>query len=199
MDKKTLIISSTNKGKLSEFEKLLGFYFNIKNPLDFDENYQAPEEDGDSFEANALIKINNLKLKYSDNYILSDDSGLSVDYLNGEPGIYSGRYAGEDVVYSEHKNKVLRKLKKIKNRSAHFNSTFAFYIPGKDTYIFSSQIHGNISDDLSGETGFGYDDIFIPDNYDKTFADLGEEIKLQISPRAQGVKKLIKFLKKQDI
>ena len=125
----------------------------------------------------------------------ADDTGLEVDALNGEPGVHSARY-NEHTDHDSEANmrKLLRKLGDTTNRKAHFRTVVSLIIDGKE-HQFEGRVEGYIATEKSGTEGFGYDPIFIPEGYDKSFAELGEDIKNQISHRARAVRKLAEYLK----
>ena len=123
----------------------------------------------------------------------ADDTGLEIKSLNNEPGVYSARYAGNDHNSEKNMQKVLENLKGKNDRSACFRTCIAL-ITGNNEYLFEGKIEGEIITEKKGESGFGYDPIFVPDGYTQTFAELGNDIKNKISHRALAVKKLINFL-----
>lgn len=149
-------------------------------------------EDGTTFEENALIKARYVAQK-SNLPVFSDDSGLVVDTLNGGPGIYSARYAGPDATSVENVQKLLTELKGVSNRKAHFVCVIALIINGKEM-LFDGRVDGLITQETVGVGGFGYDPIFIPDGYGRTFAELDSAVKNRISHRALAVKKMVEWL-----
>jgi XTP/dITP diphosphohydrolase len=124
----------------------------------------------------------------------SDDSGLLVDALNGAPGVYSARYAGEPKSDRDNINKLLKELQYTKNRSAHFKTAMALVLDGKE-YVFEGIIDGQITHEKLGSNGFGYDPVFMPDGHDQTFAQMDAETKNSISHRGIALKKLVEFIK----
>ncbi len=145
-----------------------------------------------TIEGNALLKASTIAEKFDTN-CFSDDSGLLVDALNGAPGVYSARYAGEQKNDRNNIDKLLSELKNIENRKAHFKTVMALVLDGKN-YIFEGIVNGTISKELRGSNGFGYDPVFIPDGYSKTFAEMSLEEKNSISHRKIALKKLLDFL-----
>ena len=125
----------------------------------------------------------------------ADDTGLEIQALNGKPGVFSARYAGPEADSSKNIEKVLNELKGISNRKARFRTVISLIINNKE-YQFDGIVNGQITESLKGEDGFGYDPIFVPEGYDKTFAEMSLESKNQISHRALAVNKLTEFLKK---
>ncbi len=149
-------------------------------------------ETGTTFRENASIKSNYIYYKYNLN-CFGDDSGLEIDALNGEPGVYSARYAGTHSNHSANMAKVLDKLKNEQNRKARFRTVISLIWEGKETF-FEGSVEGTIRHELSGNAGFGYDPIFQPDGYNITFAEMTLEEKNSISHRAIAVEKLVAFL-----
>lgn len=190
---KTKIVFATNNlHKLEEVKSIIGNSIDILSLKDI-ECTEEIEEYGKTIEENAKIKAEYVKNKYNIN-TFADDTGLEVEALNGEPGVRSARYA-EEVSHDAEANinKLLCKLKGIENRKAQFKTVIALIYDGKQ-YMFEGIIKGEIIKEKRGTKGFGYDPVFIPEGYDKTFAELGNEIKNQISHRAIAVKKLCEFL-----
>ncbi len=195
-NKKILVFATSNNNKIIEANKLLcsGTPFNIISKKDAGILEEIPET-GKTIEENAIQKARYIY----DNYKIdcfAEDTGLIIDALNGEPGIYSGRYAGEDKNDKKNIAKVLNNLKGKSNRNARFKTMIALILKGK-LYIFEGLVEGEITDIPRGESGFGYDPVFVPHGFDKTFSELGLEIKNSISHRAKAMKKLNEFLLKQ--
>lgn len=191
-----IVIATTNKGKFEEITKILYPILNNIKFLSLNEfpKIQEPEENGKTFFENALIKA---KYYYSKLGIpvITDDSGLEVEALNGEPGVYSSRYAGPNSTQKDLIEKLLKNMKDKTNRNARFVCC-AVFLYEKDKFIFSEGIvEGIITTSPKGTYGFGYDPIFIPKGYNKTFAELGPEIKNQISHRKQAFQKLATKIK----
>jgi XTP/dITP diphosphohydrolase len=151
------------------------------------------EETGITFEANASIKSHYVYDHYHLN-CFGDDSGLNIDALNGEPGVYSARYAGEHGNHPANMAKVLKNLQGVENRKAHFKTVISLIWNGQE-HLFEGIVNGTITQQPAGKGGFGYDPIFQPDGYDITFAEMSLEQKNQFSARARAVEKLIAFLK----
>lgn len=201
-----LILATNNSHKLSEIKDILGEGFDILSLKDVGINTDI-DENGETLLENSRIKAMSVSsILEKNNYpypfiVIADDTGLLVDELNGEPGIYSARYAGSEGHDSEANMRLLlSKLEGKKNRKAHF-STFITYIEKKDAYTtymkyFEGRIDGTILKEKHGTEGFGYDPIFQPDGYDKSFAELGLEIKNNISHRARAIQQLADFIKK---
>ena len=155
------------------------------------------EETGDTFEENAFLKARALK-KYTDSaIIIADDSGLMVDYLNGEPGVYSARYAGENTTPEQGMEKLLKNLDGVpfEGRTAHFKTVVALIMPDGSEYSFDGTCDGYITNIKKGDNGFGYDPIFYYPPFSKTFAELTEDEKNSVSHRGAALKKLDEYIK----
>lgn len=164
---------------------------NLLSLYDLDFNEEIAET-ADTIEGNALLKSQTIAHKTGIN-CFSDDSGLLVDALNGAPGVYSARYAGEQKNDSDNIDKLLAELQNKETRKAHFKTVMALVLNEKE-YLFEGTIHGEISHERKGSNGFGYDPVFIPDGYSKTFAEMSFEEKNSISHRKIALKKLLEFL-----
>lgn len=192
---KEIIIATNNKSKLKEFNEILNEY-NIKCLGLFDINFTDDIiEDGTTFKENAFIKAKTI-FDITNKPVLADDSGLCVIELNNAPGIYSARYMGFNS-FDEKMDYIINQIKD-KNTDAFFNCTLCLYTQN-DVYYFEGILNGNISLEKKGENGFGYDPVFIPNNYDKTLAQLNSDIKNKISHRSEAIKKLINFLNENNI
>lgn len=195
-----LIIASGNAHKVEEFGGLLdGLGFEVHSAAVCG-GMPDVEENGDSFAANALIKARALRaIAPTDAWILSDDSGLSVDAIAGAPGIYSARYAGCHASDAENVKKLMHVLCGIPyaSRTARFRCVLALIDPEGQHSTHEGACEGHIAMELSGSTGFGYDPIFIPEGYSETFAALGDTIKAELSHRAKAVDVLRDFLQKR--
>lgn len=189
--KEEIVFATNNSHKLSEVQQILGEHFKVLSSKDVN-CLEDIEETGKTLEENAFIKARYIKENYHHN-CFADDTGLEVEALNGTPGVYSARYATNGHDFEANINKLLKELDGIKNRKAQFRTVVALIINNKE-YQFEGIIKGKIINERKGTTGFGYDPIFVPDGYDKTFAELGDEIKNEISHRAIAVKKLADFL-----
>lgn len=189
--KEEIVFATNNSHKLSEVQQILGKHFKVLSSKDVN-CLEDIEETGKTLEENAFIKARYIKENYHHN-CFADDTGLEVEALNGAPGVYSARYATNGHDFEANINKLLKELDGVENRKAQFRTVVALIINAKE-YQFEGVIKGKIIDERKGTTGFGYDPIFVPDGYDKTFAELGDEIKNEISHRAIAVKKLADFL-----
>jgi XTP/dITP diphosphohydrolase len=195
---KTLVFASNNAHKLEEIRAILGGKFEVKSLKDIGCEADIPET-GTTFRENALQKAQYVKEHFGFD-CFADDSGLQVDALGGEPGVYSARYATRNGVQFDgskddaNMNVLLEKLANEENRRACFRTSVALIYEG-ETHFFDGTVEGRIIREKRGTGGFGYDPLFIPDGYDKTFAELGTEVKNGISHRARAVAQLAEFLK----
>ncbi len=187
----TFIIASNNAHKVSEIQLLIGSQFTLKTLADIGFTEDIPET-GDTLVANALIKARHIYAIYQQN-CFADDSGLEIDALDGAPGVYSARYAGEPVNHQKNNEKVLATLLGKSNRNAAFRTVIALIFEGQE-FIFEGKIEGKITESLKGNNGFGYDPIFQPNGYDQCFAEMSLSEKTQISHRGIAVAKLAAFI-----
>lgn len=193
---KSLLIATNNKGKLLEIKKLLPKHIIFYSPKDF--NLLEPIENAKTFEGNALIKAKYCAQK-SKLVSLSDDSGLEISSLNGEPGVYSARWAGKNKNFKLAIKKVYTKIKKKNNlkklNAARFYCSLAIAFPNGIYKTFSGTVSGKISTRPKGNNGFGYDPIFIPKGYKKTFGEMKAGFKDKISHRYKAFSKIKKYFK----
>lgn len=186
-----IVVATKNKGKAKEFDKMFSQHgYTVKTLLDYPE-IEDVEETGETFEENAIIKAESISTLL-DRPVISDDSGLIVDALNGRPGIYSARYAGVEKNDEANINKVLEELKDVPRhqRTARFYCALAVAVPGKSTYTVHGTCEGEILTERKGTNGFGYDPIFYVNEKECTMAELGSEEKNKISHRAMALKVL---------
>lgn len=188
---KTLVFATNNKHKLDEVRKITSGLVHIVSLEDIDCHDDIPET-SDTLEGNALQKAEYIKEHYGLD-CFADDTGLEVEALDNAPGVYSARYAGPGHDSEANMNKLLEEMNNIENRKARFRTVIALLLNGKQ-YVFEGIVNGEITKEKQGTSGFGYDPIFIPDNYTQTFAEMGNDIKNTISHRAEAVKKLNSFL-----
>lgn len=190
-----LVFASNNKNKIQEIQALVPAAIKIVSLEDIGCLEDIPET-ADTIEGNAVLKANYITEKYGYD-CFADDTGLEVEALNGAPGVYSARYAGEQKDANNNMDKLLLELKDQSNRKANFKTVIALNLNGKQN-LFTGIINGKIIEEKIGTNGFGYDPIFVADGYDKTFAELTMEEKSTISHRGIAVKELILFLQKQS-
>ena len=188
-----LIFATNNKHKLEEVKKIIDGDFELLNLKDINCFEEIPETQN-TIEGNASQKSRYIYDKYNIN-CFADDTGLEIDALNGEPGVYSARYAGEACSFDDNIDKVLKELKGISNRNAQFKTVISLIINGEE-HQFTGIIGGVILKDRRGESGFGYDPIFLPKTYNRSFAELSADEKNSISHRGIASRKLAAFLKK---
>ncbi|KAA6315794.1 Nucleoside triphosphate pyrophosphohydrolase [termite gut metagenome] len=188
---KKLIFATNNPHKLEEVSLILGSKIKLLNLNDINCDVDIPET-ADTLEGNALLKARYVYENYHLN-CFADDTGLEIEALNNEPGVYSARYAGEGKNSQANMMKVQQKLEREENRKARFRTVIALILNGKEC-LFEGIVRGEIIKEKRGSSGFGYDPIFMPEGYDKTFAELGNDVKNTISHRAAAVNKLCKFL-----
>ena len=186
-----LVFATNNTHKLEEIADKIAGKIQLLSLNDID-CFDDIAETGDTFSENAAIKSHYIFNKYKLN-CFGDDSGLEIDALNGEPGVYSARYAGKHGDHEANIRKVLERLKHADNRTARFHTVISLIWDGKE-HFFEGTVEGIIRNELSGTAGFGYDPIFQPLGYAVTFAEMTLAEKNSISHRAKAVDKMIEFL-----
>jgi XTP/dITP diphosphohydrolase len=186
-----IVFATNNPHKLEEIRKITDGTIEILSLSDIGCHEEIPET-GATLEANALIKAQFVKERYGYD-CFADDTGLEVDALGGAPGVYSSRYAGEACNPQENMDKLLRELNGKSDRSARFRTVIALLFDG-ETLFFEGEVAGRIIEERRGEGGFGYDPVFVPDGYNQTFAELGNDEKNRISHRAIATRKVVEFL-----
>ncbi|MFP4448264.1 MAG: non-canonical purine NTP diphosphatase [Bacteroidales bacterium] len=189
-----LLFATNNPHKKKEIQDLLDESFNILSLEDVGYIGDIPE-DKNTLEENAMQKAEYI-YEITGMNCFADDTGLEVDALKGKPGVYSARYAGEQKNSEANILKLLKELEGKSNRKAHFRTVVALVLDGEQ-YFFEGIVNGKIIHTKKGESGFGYDPVFIPDGYDITFAEMPLRLKNQISHRSRAMNKLTSFLKKQ--
>ena len=191
---KEIILASNNSNKLREMkEKLSAFGISVISQKEAGIEIDV-EETGTTFEENAILKASTI-YDITKKPVIADDSGLEIDYLDGAPGVYSHRFAGENAIDSDRINKVLTLLKDVpeEKRTARFRCCICFIDERGEKHIFHGKAEGKIGFEPIGENGFGYDPIFIYG--DKTFAQLSGEEKNEVSHRGRAIKELMEYLK----
>ncbi|SNZ11540.1 XTP/dITP diphosphohydrolase [Terribacillus aidingensis] len=194
-----IIIATKNAGKLKEFKAFFEQYDMTAYGLDeLDKQFDDVEETGTTFEENAALKAETIA-GFLQVPVLADDSGLEIDALEGRPGVYSARYAGEAKSDQANMDKVLEELQGVPaaERTARFVCVLAVSQPGKETFYARGHVEGVITEVPQGEHGFGYDPVFQPEGYEKTMAQLEPAEKNQISHRKQAMVHLEKWLNEQ--
>jgi XTP/dITP diphosphohydrolase len=185
-----LLLATRNRHKTREFSQLLGPNFTLR---DLTSEHDLPEilETGRTFEENAVIKAIGISKIFPDEIVIGDDSGLEVKSLEGAPGIFSARYAGEKASDRRNVEKLLRELQGMPERPARFRCVIALAKNGELITTVAGEVAGTITKSPRGENGFGYDPIFIPEGFEETFAELRSDTKNAISHRAKAVAELV--------
>lgn len=196
--KRKLVFATNNKNKLREIRELMPSNIEVLSLADIHCEADIAET-AETLEGNALIKAHYVYDKYGLD-CFADDTGLEVDALGRQPGVHTARYAGESHDPNANMEKLLRELKENFNRHARFRTVIALIMKRTDSdqpeiHEFEGRIEGSISKEKKGNAGFGYDPIFVPDGYEESFAQLGEDVKNTISHRARAVSKLVDYLK----
>ncbi|WP_026729164.1 non-canonical purine NTP diphosphatase [Flavobacterium denitrificans] len=186
-----LVFASNNKNKIREIQSILNGSIQLLSLEDIGCLEDIPET-ANTIEGNAILKADYVTEKYGYD-CFADDTGLEVHALNGEPGVYSARYAGEQKNADDNMNKLLEALKDEQNRNAQFKTVIALNLNGKQ-HLFTGIAKGEITLNKTGNQGFGYDPIFKPENYGETFAELPLETKNKIGHRGKATQQLIDFL-----
>lgn len=191
--KKKLVFATNNAHKLDEISSILGEKVELLSLKDIHCHVDIPET-ADTLEGNAMLKAEYIYKNYGLD-CFADDTGLEVEALNGAPGVYSARYAGSEGHNAEtNMQKLLQNMQGVQNRKAQFRTAICLILDGKK-HLFEGIVKGEIIKEKRGSSGFGYDPIFVPEGYTKTFAEMGNETKNKISHRALAVEKLCRFLK----
>jgi len=189
-----LVFATNNKHKLEEVKGLLSKDIEVLT-LNEINCHEDIEETAETLEGNAKLKSDHVKIHYGFD-CFADDTGLEVEALNGAPGVYSARYAGEEATFEDNVQKILGAMKGVENRKARFRTVISLYLNNKQLF-FEGICDGFIEEAVSGTKGFGYDPVFRPKGADKTFAEMDLNEKGLISHRGLAVKKLVAYLKSQ--
>lgn len=193
-----LLIATNNPHKIKEYEEMLSIHgIKVHSPKEFG-IYDNPVEDGTSFKENSLIKAKSLA-KYTSMPIIADDSGLCIEALNNFPGIYSSRFANDCGGNALANKEIIRRLKKVSNRKAHFSCIITLINVTSEPVFFEGICEGEILDHIDGEGGFGYDPIFYSLEAKMSFGSAPKEIKNKYSHRAKALNLLIKYLKDKHL
>ena len=191
-----LIIASQNQNKLVEFKKILGDKINLFSLSDIGLNQEIPENEK-TIKKNAMFKAKFVNTQTGKN-VFADDTGLEIDSLNGEPGVYSARYSGVERNSDKNIELVLRKLKNKSNRNSRFKTIISLIIDGKSVN-FEGVVEGKITEEKRGSNGFGYDPIFQPNGYSSTFGEMSLKEKNKISHRSIAINKMVQYLKENNL
>lgn len=189
-----LVFATNNKHKLEEVRAIIGDRVEILSLNDIDCHDDIPET-ADTLQGNALIKARYIHEKYNVD-CFADDTGLEVEALDGAPGVYSARYAGEECDSQSNMHKLLENLTGENNRNAQFRTVIALIIKGEEK-LFNGIVKGEISREKMGNSGFGYDPIFIPEGFSQSFAQMSSEMKNSISHRYRATEQLSNYLKER--
>ena len=188
-----LIFATHNQHKTEEAKEIAASFFQIKNLKDIGCLEEIPET-ADTLAGNALQKARYVHEHYHVN-CFADDTGLEVEALDGHPGVYSARYAGEHCTYQDNVDKLFREMTGKTNRKAYFKTVIALILEDKE-YLFEGRVDGVIIENQKGTSGFGYDPVFLPNGFDRTFAEMSDEEKNSISHRGRAMRKLMAFFQK---
>lgn len=186
-----LIFASNNRHKLEEISKIIGDSYSILNLKQANCEGEIPET-GETLAENALQKAHWVYDRTGKN-CFADDTGLEIDALNGAPGVYTARFAGEDCTPEDNIQKTLRLLQGVTNRRACFKTVIACILDGKE-FLFEGEVEGEIATEKLGEGGFGYDPIFVPKGYKESFAQMPLDLKNSMSHRGRATAKFVEFL-----
>ncbi len=186
-----IVFATHNAHKVSEVQAVLGSEYQLVTATEAGISEEIPETQP-TIEGNALQKARYV-YEHTGLNCFADDTGLEVEALNGAPGIYSARYAGEHVSYADNNKLLLKNLAGCQNRKARFRTVIALILDGKE-HLFEGRVEGTIATEPHGEGGFGYDPLFIPEGSQLTFAEMSPEAKNGISHRGRAVAKLVAFL-----
>lgn len=187
-----LILATRNAHKTEEIRGMIGERFEVLDARAF-ADFPEVEETGTSFLENARLKAEAIS-RCIDGWVLSDDSGLEVDALAGAPGVWSSSYGGEEGNHAKNNARLLDEMAGVLDRKARFRCTMVLAKDGVEQAHFSGSVEGRLVDAVHGAGGFGYDPLFVPSGYDKTFAELGNEVKNTLSHRSRALAQVISFL-----
>jgi XTP/dITP diphosphohydrolase len=195
MNDMKLIFASHNAHKVDEIRSMLPEHFELLSLTDLGYHDEIPET-ADTISGNAIMKAEFLSDKLQE-AVFADDTGLVIPALNGEPGVFSARYAGQQKDPKANMEKVLDRLTEKADRSAYFQTVIALHMNG-ETHLFDGRVHGKIIEDERGGQGFGYDPIFVPEGHELTFAEMDAAAKNAISHRARALRQMLQFLSEYD-
>lgn len=187
-----LIVATRNAHKTAEIRSMLGGKFDVVDATAFPE-FPEIEETGTTFLENARLKAEGIS-RLVDGWVLSDDSGLEVDALGGAPGVWSSSYGGEEGNNVRNNARLLREMAGKADRAARFRCTMVLARDGKECANFSGAVEGTVIDEPRGPHGFGYDPLFIPTGYDRTFSELGDDVKNTLSHRSRALAQITEWL-----
>ncbi len=188
-----LIVATRNTHKTEEIRDVVGAGFEVLDAANFSD-WPIIEETGTTFLENARLKALGISAVKA-GWVLSDDSGLEVDALDGAPGVWSSSYGGEEGNHAKNNERMMREMLDESDRSARFRCTMVLAKNGVEQAHFSGVVEGRIVDDLRGNQGFGYDPLFIPEGHEQTFGELGSEVKSQLSHRSRALVQVVAYLR----
>ena len=191
-----LIVATRNAHKTGEIQAMIGDRFEVLDVTGFPEGPEI-EETGTTFLENARLKAEGIS-RLLDGWVLSDDSGLEVDALGGAPGVWSSSFGGQEGNHPLNNEKLMSEMAGKEERGARFRCTMVLARAGLEVANFSGTVEGRIIDSPRGGQGFGYDPLFIPEGYEETFAELGNEAKNNLSHRSRALMEVVGFLDHQD-
>lgn len=189
-----LILATRNSHKTAEIRHILGDRFEVSDVTSFP-NLPEIEETGSSFLENARLKALGISSRIS-GWVLADDSGLEVDALDGAPGVWSSSYGGEEGNHALNNQRLIREMAGKSERAARFRCTLVLAKQGEEKAVFTGTVEGHIAGSPSGNGGFGYDPLFVPEGYTATMADLGADVKSTLSHRAQAIRAFVADVEK---
>jgi XTP/dITP diphosphohydrolase len=192
-----LILATRNAHKTAEIRAMIGDHFEILDATVFPD-FPEIEETGTTFLENARLKAEGIS-KVVEGWVLSDDSGLEVDALEGAPGVWSSSYGGEEGNHAKNNTRLLAEMADKDDRRARFRCTMVLARGGQEQANFSGTVEGRIVDALKGKLGFGYDPLFIPGGHEQTFAELGDGVKNSLSHRSRALAQIVEFLGNSDL
>lgn len=192
-----LIIATRNSHKTQEIRQILGHRFAISDVNDF-QDLPEIEETGTTFVENARLKALGIS-SCVEGWVLADDSGLEVDALGGAPGVWSSSFGGEEGNHAKNNQRLIAEMEDKTQRSARFLCTLVLAKDGKEQAVFQGTVEGKIAESPSGTGGFGYDPLFVPENHQETLADLGPEVKSQLSHRAKAIKAFVEAIESGNL
>lgn len=192
-----LILATRNAHKTAEIRAMIGDRFEVLDATAFPD-FPAIEETGTTFLENARLKAEGIS-QVVEGWVLSDDSGLEVDALDGAPGVWSSSFGGEEGNHAKNNTRLLAEMAGKADRRARFRCTMVLARSGREQANFSGTVEGSIVDALKGKLGFGYDPLFVPGGHEQTFAELGDAVKNSLSHRSRALAQIVEFLGNSDL
>ncbi len=193
-DKPMLVVATRNAHKTAEIREMIGERFEVLDATAFPELPEV-EETGTTFLENATLKAVAVS-RLVGGLVLSDDSGLEVDALGGRPGVWSSSFGGEEGNHARNNERLVREMEGVADRSARFRCVMVLARDGEVVADFSGAVEGRLLDSPSGDGGFGYDPLFVPEGHDRSFAELGSEVKNGMSHRGRALRQVVAWLER---